>query len=83
MDTIGAPPAPRYGHTMNFFEEGNYLIIHGGRSDKMNDSIFYNDTYLLELSRLQWINVDLCFEDPKMQVYSRYGHAGIISGNII
>ena len=29
VDTKGKSPIPRYFHSMNFYERGNYVIIHG------------------------------------------------------
>jgi hypothetical protein len=69
---------------MSYYEEGNYVVIHGGRNDLSSDSFALNDTYLLELSKLSWIQVTLYFDNLKNQVYNRCGHSSIIySKNII
>ena len=36
-DFEGMKLPPRYFHSMNFYEEGNFLIIHGGRNDELSD----------------------------------------------
>ena len=77
-ETTGKSPCPRYCHSMNYYEEGNYLIVHGGRNDFTNDSFALNDTYLLELSRFEWIEVKLYFDTLRSKVYSRCGHSSII-----
>ena len=69
---------------MNFFEEGNFLIIHGGRHDNSNSDYFaFNDFFILELSKLEWMFVEI---KPAWQgtlkVHNRCGHSAIIYGNI-
>lgn len=80
-ETHGIPPQPRYAHTMNFYEEGNYIIIHGGRNDYSNDLFALNDTWVLELQRLDWIKVNLLFDSPPTRVYNRCGHGTMIFSN--
>ena len=81
-ELAGTPPEPRYLHTMNFFEEGNYLIIHGGRNDQNNAEFAYKDFFILELSKLEWIQVKI---KPAwsgiLTVHNRCGHSAIIYGN--
>jgi len=80
-DTSGSPPCPRYSHSMNFYEEGNYLIIHGGRNDYSSESFALNDTYLFELYKQEWIKIKLFFDSPRTKVFSRCCHAGIVYSN--
>ena len=77
LDTTGLAPSPRYFSSLNFFEEGNYLIVHGGRNDMRKSSNCFNDTYLLELYRLEWIRV--VFEED-VKVMSRFNHGAVVSG---
>ena len=58
-ETKGKIPAPRFFHTMNYYERGNYLIIHGGRNDIISENSALNDTYLLNLENFEWIEVIL------------------------
>ena len=84
LKTNGTPPTPRCAHSMNFYEEGNYLIIHGGRNDSSSDSFALNDTYILELARFDWIKVKVYFDKPNVSVYNRCGHSSLIySKNLI
>jgi len=62
---------------MNYYEEGNFLIIHGGRNDKSNDSFALCDTFLLELRKLEWLEVKI-FSENYTQVFNRCGHSSII-----
>lgn len=82
LTTNGNPPIPRYAHSMNFYEEGNYLIIHGGRNDSYSDSFALNDTYLLELSRFDWIQVNINFDLKQVHVYNRCGHSSVIYSKV-
>ena len=77
-DIKGKPPAPRYFHTMNYYERGNYLIIHGGRNDSVSDNSALNDTYLLNLENLEWLNVKLYSDMDNFEILCRCGHQSII-----
>lgn len=63
---------------MNFHEEGNFIIIHGGRNDSSSENFALNDTYVLELGRLEWMQVKLFSDDPNLNVLSRCGHSAVI-----
>jgi hypothetical protein len=63
---------------MNFYEEGNYLIIHGGRNDYSSESFALNDTFLLDLNKFEWIKVKVLFDSPKTKVFNRCGHSAIV-----
>lgn len=77
-DTHGIPPEPRYNHTMNYYEDGNYLIVHGGRNDFSNESFSLNDTFILELHKFDWIRVKVILDHPNMEIFKRCGHGSII-----
>lgn len=74
----GNPPSPRYNQTMNFYENGNFLIIHGGRNEFSNDSCALNDIFILELSRLEWREIKTYFDSPRIKIFNRCGHASMI-----
>ena len=78
VEPKGKPPLPRYAHTMNFYERGNYLIIHGGRNDTLNDNSTLNDTFLLDLENLEWIEVKLYSNINNFSVANRCSHQSII-----
>ena len=80
-ETKGKPPRPRYNHSMNFYERGNFLIIHGGRNDLMSDNIAFNDTFVLDLEFFEWFQVELYSQFDKFKVLSRCGHQSTIYGN--
>jgi hypothetical protein len=75
----GKPPSPRYSTSINYFEEGNFIVIHGGKFDDLykNESSL-NDTYLLELYRLEWLRID--FGEENNNVFRRFNHCSIICG---
>ncbi len=78
-ETFGKPPEPRYSHTMNFYEDGNYLIIHGGRNDtNPSDSFALNDTFVFDLYKLLWCEVKIISDSPNFDVFNRCGHSSII-----
>jgi hypothetical protein len=74
----GTPPTPRYSHTFNFYEDGNYAIVHGGRNDYSSSSFALNDTYLLELTKLEWIKVIIYSEPSNIHIFSRCGHSAVV-----
>jgi hypothetical protein len=74
----GKMPEARYLHTMNYFEEGNFLIIHGGRNDFSSDSFCLSDTHMLDLQKLEWNPIKLYSDIPNFRIFTRCGHASII-----
>ena len=78
LDTKGKAPIPRYFHSMNFYERGNYIIIHGGRNDSFSSNSALNDTFLLNLENFEWIEVKLYSNISNFSVYNRCGHQSII-----
>ena len=81
IETQGKRPPPRYFHSMNFYEKGNFLIVHGGRNDYKSDSYALNDTYIFSLTKLEWREVILHSDSPDFKVLTRCGHAGVIYAN--
>ena len=74
--TLGKPPSPRYLFSMNFYEQENFIIIHGGKTKSLKSEQILNDTYLLDLMRFQWIKV--LHGSFDQIVKPRCSHAGII-----
>ena len=74
--TFGQPPSPRYLCSMNFFEKGNFIIIHGGKAKINMESFALSDTYLFELYRYQWLRVD--YGDKNYIVKKRCSHCSVI-----
>ena len=81
VNTLGKPPSPRYFHSMDYYEKGNYLIIHGGRNDDLSATSALNDTFVLDLENLGWVNVELYNNSNSFKVISRYGHKSTIFSN--
>jgi hypothetical protein len=77
LDTKGEAPSPRYMCSLNFFEEGNYLIVHGGRNDLEAKSSAFNDMFICELYRLEWLRVVF---NNNIKAVNRYNHGAAISG---
>ena len=72
----GKPPCPRYLCSMNYYENGNFIIIHGGKTKSLRNENILKDTYLFELFRFEWIRVKYgCFESL---VRPRFSHAAVI-----
>jgi hypothetical protein len=80
-ETEGKKPSPRFLHSMNFYEEGNFIIIYGGKNDTNNDTQVLKDIFLFEVSRFEWIEIKV-FSDSPISVYKRCGHSGFIYGLI-
>ena len=80
----GQKPPERYFHSMNYYEPGNFLIIHGGRNDSQSDSFALNDTYIFDLDLFQWTKVELIFNSPDLKIMPRCSHDSVIySDNLI
>ena len=80
-ETKGKPPSPRYFHSMNYFEKGNFLIIHGGRNDLVSENSALNDTFAFDLETFEYIRVELYSNLAKFKVLNRCGHQSAIYGN--
>ena len=78
LNTLGLPPKRRFGASMSFYEEGNLLIIHGGRNCSKFDFAF-NDTFILDLYSLNWMKVD--YFDKTKTVARRFYHQSFVNDN--
>ena len=76
LRTEGNSPCGRYDASLNFYERGNMLVIHGGRTIKGENDDVLNDTFILDLSSLNWIEVE--YYNKKYVVPQRYSHQAII-----
>ena len=74
--TFGQPPCPRYLCSMNFFEKGNFIVVHGGKTKINTESFALKDTYLFELYRYQWLRVD--YGDKEYIVKKRCSHSSVV-----
>lgn len=72
----GKPPCPRYLCSMNYYEQGNFIIIHGGKTKSLRNENILKDTYLFELFKFEWIKVNYGCLEPFIK--PRFSHAGII-----
>lgn len=75
----GRPPSPRCAHTMNYFEPRNLIIVHGGMNDYNTESFVLDDTFILDLKKLEWKEVKLWSKTENFVVQKRYGHQAQIS----
>ena len=80
-ETKGKPPSPRYFHSMNYYEKGNFLIIHGGRNDSLSESSALNDTYIFDLENFEWAKIILYSQINEFKVLNRCGHKAEIYSN--
>lgn len=82
LKTKGQGPSLRFSSSMNYYEEGNCVIIHGGHNDNLSDDFALNDTYFLDLYHFTWVRVIHFFETPEIhKVVNRCAHASVIHGN--
>ena len=80
-DVKGVKPTPRYFHSMNYYEPGNFLIVHGGRNDTLNDSFALNDTYVFKLDRYEWMKIELYSQLSGFKVLCRCAHSAVVYTN--
>ena len=78
LKTTGIQPIPRYDCSLNFYEKGNMLIVHGGRSNKREFENGLNDTFILDLYYLGWTKVE--YFNNKYIVPPKYFHQSIVFG---
>lgn len=80
-ETSGKEPSPRVMHSMNYYEEGNFLIIHGGNSQNGSDERpILNDTFVFELSKFEWIEVKISMAEMTT-IEARCGHSSVVYSN--
>mmetsp|Transcript_18274 Transcript_18274/g.28091 ORF Transcript_18274/g.28091 Transcript_18274/m.28091 type:complete len:93 (-) Transcript_18274:158-436(-) len=53
--TLGAGPAPRYMHTIDFVPQLGIVTIFGGRNDFLQETQILFDLYILRLHNLEWV----------------------------
>eukprot|EP00350_Pseudokeronopsis_sp_OXSARD2_P009522 CAMPEP_0170563394 /NCGR_PEP_ID=MMETSP0211-20121228/66284_1 /TAXON_ID=311385 /ORGANISM="Pseudokeronopsis sp., Strain OXSARD2" /LENGTH=181 /DNA_ID=CAMNT_0010881561 /DNA_START=1186 /DNA_END=1731 /DNA_ORIENTATION=- len=81
-ETKGIPPGPRYGHSMNYNEQMNCMILFGGRNDTLFQQYlnihenFLNDIWLLLIESLTWYRVQSIGDSPR----NSYFHQSAIIG---
>ena len=67
LQTTGATPAPRLGFDAVYDSVGHQMVIYAGQA-----SGFFNDTWTLNLTTLEWRDVS-----PSSRPKARYGHSAI------
>ncbi|HEX4946638.1 MAG TPA: kelch repeat-containing protein [Blastocatellia bacterium] len=67
LQTTGATPAPRLGFDAVYDSVGHQMVIYAGQA-----SGFFNDTWTLNLTTLEWRDVS-----PSSRPRARYGHSAI------
>ena len=77
-DIKGKPPSPRYFHSMNYYDKGNILIIHGGRNDTVSENSALNDTFIFDLENFEWMEVNLYFQLSRFEVLHRCAHQSVV-----
>ena len=80
-DVKGIKPTPRYFHSMNYYEKGNFIIIHGGRNDSLSNSFALNDTYLFKLDTFEWVKIELFSHVIGFKILNRCAHDAVIYSN--
>ena len=75
IEPFGKGPSARILCSMNFFEPGNFIIIHGGK----NNFCTLNDTFILEVHRMEWLKVNYDIDNNLIKF--RCGHQSVICGN--
>ncbi len=74
IETNGKKPKGRIFTSLNYYEKGNILILHGGRNEKNNCEDF-NDTFVFSLKNFCWSEIKIL---NKNEIFKRCGHKGII-----
>lgn len=81
LNITGVSPAPRSHASLNFYEDLNVLILHGGRNDKFKKGVCYNDFWILDLELLQWSKVSTYDGISKNAVEARADHCAVVNHN--
>ena len=73
-ETNGISPPARLNATLEYLEEINLLVLHGGRSDKREP---FNDIWMMDLEKFTWLLVKIYDSKP----VERSEHCSTIFGN--
>lgn len=78
IDSEGPSPSARYGHSMHYSPELNFVVLFGGRNDSFGaiQNCIFNDIWILRLNLLQWVQVESHGEVPD----KRYNHCSTLLG---
>jgi hypothetical protein len=78
VNANGIPPSERSNCSLNYFEDLNVIILHGGHNETQNK--FFNDTYVFDIVSSNWINMKLSNElnEP---ILERCSHSSVILKN--
>ena len=79
LKTNGIAPCPRYDSSLNYYEKGNMLVVHGGRSNKEESENGLNDTFIFDLYNHTWTQVE--YFNINYKIPERYFHQSIIFGD--
>lgn len=80
----GTPPTGRINAQLNFYNDLQILILHGGRNDK-DKRLVFNDIFVLDLIAMTWIKTGYTSNIPKDRTEHKsviYGDKLIIFGGI-
>ncbi|KRX10374.1 Galactose oxidase/kelch, beta-propeller [Pseudocohnilembus persalinus] len=58
-ETKGERPSPRFSCAMVYNPQTENIFVYGGQNDNMIQMVFLNDLYVLKLSNLEWLKVNL------------------------
>lgn len=81
LKTKGQAPSARYLTSINYYEEGNCVIIHGGRNDYLSSNYAFDDTYVLDLYTLNWVKILYYNEPQNITIKQRCSHSSVIYGH--
>ena len=74
IESNGKKPKGRIFASLNYYEKGNIIILHGGRNEKNFDDTL-NDTFVFSLKNFCWSEIKIL---NKNEIFKRSGHKGII-----
>lgn len=58
LKTNGVQPSPRSHSKINFYENTNLLILHGGKNNNLCDGVTFNDFWVLDLENFNWYKLN-------------------------
>ena len=78
IESEGPSPCARYGHSMHYCPELNFVVLFGGRNDSFGSikNWIFNDVWILKLNLFQWMQVEWHGDVPD----KRYNHWSTLWG---
>ena len=83
LETTGSKPCARINCSLNFYENGNFVIVFGGRNDAVEYRGALNDCFCLELNKLTWLRVETLNSLEQKPAFRNCHKAALVESQLV